>query len=200
MINPNMDFGCASYCPYAEQCLGSMPPELLAKKKELLVERVPIEMKLYFADDFKRIGHATRVARYADRICKEEEGHPVVTTLSAYLHDIGIKESERKYNSASPKYQHLEGPPVAREILTRLGAEEGMIEEVCDIIGHHHTPRDEESINFKIIYDADLIVNLEEKQKELPSPPEHLEKVIEKSFLTTAGKNLAHKVFLETGA
>jgi hypothetical protein len=42
-FNKQMDLGCASYCPYAEQCLGSMPPELLAKKKELLVERVPIE-------------------------------------------------------------------------------------------------------------------------------------------------------------
>jgi HD superfamily phosphodiesterase len=174
-----------------------MPPELLAKKKELLVERVPIEMKRYFADDFKRIGHATKVARYADRICKEEQGHPVVTTLSAYLHDIGIKEAERKYNSASPQYQHLEGPPVAREILTRLGAEEGMIDEVCDIIGHHHSPRHEETINFKIIYDADLIVNLEEKQKESPTPPDHLEKIIEKSFLTKAGKSLARNVLME---
>jgi len=143
------------------------------------------------------IGHATKVARYADRICKEEQAHPVVTALSAYLHDIGIKESERKHNSAAPEFQHLEGPPVAREILTRLGAEEGMIEEVCDIIGHHHTPRQEETINFKVIYDADLIVNLEEKQKESPTPPDHLEKIIEKSFLTKAGKSLARNVLME---
>ena len=200
MINPQMDLGCASYCPYAEQCLGSMPPELLAKKKELLVERVPIEMKRYFESDFKRIGHATKVARYAGRICKEEDGHPVVTTLSAYLHDIGIKEAERKYNSASPEYQHLEGPPVAREILTKLGAEEGIIEEVCDIIAHHHTPQDEETTNFKIIYDADLIANLEDKQKASPTPPEHLEKIIAKSFLTKTGKDLAHKMLVESGA
>jgi hypothetical protein len=170
---------------------------LLAKKKELLVERVPIEMKRYFEGDFKRIGHATKVARYADKICKEEEAHPVVTTLSAYLHDIGIKEAELKYNSASPQYQHIEGPPVAREILEKLGAEEGIIEEVCDIVGHHHTPREEETINFKVIYDADLIVNLEEKQKEAPSSPEHLEKIIEKSFLTKSGQDMARSVLLE---
>ena len=200
MINPKMDLGCASYCPYAEQCLGSMPPELLAKKKELLVERVPIEMKRYFADDFKRIGHATKVARYAEKICKEENAHPVVTALSAYLHDIGIKEAERKYNSSAPHHQHTEGPPVAREILTTLGAEEGIIDEVCDIIGHHHNPRPDETINFKVIYDADLIVNLEEKQKENPSPPDHLEKIIEKSFLTKTGQELARRVLLESGA
>ncbi len=196
MINPKMDLGCASYCPYAEQCLGSMPPELLAKKKELLVERVPIEMKRYFESDFKRIGHATKVARYAEKICKEEEAHPVVTTLAAYLHDIGIKEAERKHGSASAEHQHEEGPPVAREILEKLGAEEGIIAEVCDIIGHHHTPRQEETANFKVIYDADLIVNLEEKQKESPSPPEHLAKVIEKSFLTQSGREMAEKALL----
>ena len=174
-----------------------MPPELLAKKKELIVERVPIEMKRYFESDFKRIGHATKVARYAGRLCKEEEGHPVVTTLGAYLHDIGIKEAERKHNSASPQYQHLEGPPVAREILNKLGAEEGIIDEVCDIIGHHHTPREEETINFKVIYDADLIANLEEKQKDSPTPSEQLEKIITKSFLTKSGQDLARTVLME---
>jgi hypothetical protein len=121
-----------------------------------------------------------------------------VTLITAYLHDIGIKEAERKYNSSSPKHQHIEGPPVAREILVKLGAEEGIIEEVCDIIGHHHSPRDEETINFKVLYDADLIVNLEEKQKELPSTPEHLAKIVEKSFLTKAGQSIARKVLMES--
>ena len=91
----------------------------------------------------------------------------------------------------------MEGPPVAREILERLGAEEGIIEEVCDIIGHHHTPRDEETLNYKVIYDADLIVNLEEKQKETPSSPEHLEKIIEKSLLTKTGQSMVRIILLE---
>jgi hypothetical protein len=59
-----------------------------------------------------------------------------------------------------------------------------LIQEVCDLIGHHHWPREEETINFKVLYDADLIANLEEKQKENPMEKERLEKIIEKSFLT----------------
>ena len=27
MVNPKMDFGCAAYCKFAEQCLGDLPPE-----------------------------------------------------------------------------------------------------------------------------------------------------------------------------
>jgi hypothetical protein len=195
MLNPNNDFGCASYCPYAEQCLGSLPPELLSKKQELLRERVAIEMKRYFADDFKRIGHAGRVARHAVEICKTEECNPTVVEITAFLHDIGIKEAERKHNSAAPVHQHREGPPVARAILSELGAPHPLVDEVCDIIGHHHTPRAAESMNFKVLYDADLIANLEEKQKETPTPAEHLDKIIEHSFLTGSGAALAAKIF-----
>ena len=123
-LNPGMDFGCASYCKYAEQCIGNLPPELIAQKEDLLKDRVAIEMKRYFNRDFKRIGHATRVARYAEKIGKNEGGNLSVILPSAYLHDIGIKEAERKHNSSAARFQELEGPPVAREILERLGARE----------------------------------------------------------------------------
>ena len=117
MLNPKTDYGCASYCPYAEQCLGDLPPELLAGKQDLLKEKVAIEMKRYFEGDFKRIGHAGRVARYVERIggkvmenCDGEGAcasyNPAVAGIAAYLHDIGIKEAERKYNSSSAEYQH----------------------------------------------------------------------------------------------
>ena len=197
ILNPKLDFGCASYCPYADQCLGSMPAELLNAQQGMLIDRVAIEMKRYFEQDFKRIGHATKVARYADLISEtEEEGNRAVIMMAAYLHDIGIKEGERKFNSSAPKYQHQEGPPVAREILTNLEANPGIIDEVCDIIGHHHTPRPEETINFRVLYDADLIVNLEEKQKNSPTPRERLESIINSSFLTKSGAAQASKALL----
>ncbi|MBW2019867.1 MAG: HD domain-containing protein [Deltaproteobacteria bacterium] len=194
-LNPKLDFGCASYCQYAEQCLGNLPPELLAEKDDLLKNRVAIEMKRYFGQDFKRIGHAANVARYAEQIVNEEKGNPAVVLCAAYLHDIGIHEAERKYNSTAARYQEKEGPPIARGILTKLGAREALIDEVCDIIGHHH-PRDKETINFKILYDADLIVNLEERQKEKEIERDRLSKIIEKTCLTDTGKRLARKVLL----
>lgn len=205
MMNPKNDFGCASYCQYAEQCLGELPPELLAGKQELLKERVAIEMKKYFDGDFRRIGHAGRVARYVDRIgtmvmdncggggaCAEY--NPAIAGIAAYLHDIGIKEAERKHQSSSAKYQHEERPPVARQILEGLGANEGLVDEICDIVGHHHSPRDEETLNFKVLYDADLITNLEEKYSEVPADPDHLEKILASSFLTDEGATVARTV------
>ena len=82
-VNPDMDLGCAAYCPYADQCIGDLPPELIAQKEDLLKDRVAIEMKRYFKNDFRRIGHATRVARYAERIGKKEKGMLAVILTAA---------------------------------------------------------------------------------------------------------------------
>ena len=68
---------------------------------------------------------------------------------------------------------------------------------MCDIIGHHHLPRDEETVNFKILYDADLIVNLDERYKESPPSGEKLETVLNKSFLTDSGRRVAKKNLLK---
>jgi len=196
-LNPDLDFGCASYCQYAEECIGNLPPELLKGKDDLLKDRVAIQMKRYFKQDFKRIGHASRVARYAEQIGREEQGNLAVVLSAAYLHDIGIKEAERKYESTAAKYQEQEGPPIAREILKKLGAADALVDEVCDIIGHHHHPGEDETINFKSLYDADLIANLEESQKERPSNREKLSLILAKSFLTENGRKLAERTLLK---
>ena len=140
-LNPSLDFGCASYCKFAEQCIGNLPPELISQKEDLLKDRVAIEMKRYFKKDFRRIGHASRVARYAERIGKNEANNMAVVLTAAYLHDIGIKEAERKHKSTAARFQEEEGPPIAKEILEKLGANESLIREVIDIVGHHHHPR-----------------------------------------------------------
>ena len=197
-VNPDMDFGCASHCPYAEQCMGDLPPELLAERDDLLKDRVAIEMKRYFGHDLKRIGHAANVARFAKQIVREEKGNPAVVLCAAYLHDIGIHEAEQKYNSTAVKYHQKEGPRIAREILSKLGAKQEIIEEVCEIVGHHHRPRDKETRNFKVLYDADLLVNLEEDHKDNDTERERLSEIIEKTFLTDTGKRLARETLLDT--
>lgn len=195
-VNPNMDFGCASYCQYAEQCLGTLPPELLAQKEDLFKDRVALEMKRYFKTDFKKIGHAMRVARYAERIGKKERGNLAVILVAAYLHDIGIIEAKRKYGDSGWNYHEEEGPAVARSIMEKLDAKTELVEEVCDIIGHHHKPRTEETVNFKAFYDADLVANLEEQQKDEPLKADKLNEIIETSFLTDGGREEAEKALL----
>jgi hypothetical protein len=195
-VNPNMDFGCAAYCQFAEQCIGNLPPELLAQKDDLLKDRVAIEMKRYFKNDFRRIGHATRVARYAERIGKSEKGNLAAILSAAYLRDIGVLEAEKKYGSTDAAYRAKEGPEIATSILNKLNAKEELIAEVCDIISHDHQPGSDESLNFKIVYDADLLENLDEKNKENPLDRSRLEALIDESFLTASGRETAREVLL----
>jgi HD superfamily phosphohydrolase YqeK len=196
-LNPSMDFGCASYCKYAEQCIGNLSPELLAQKENMLKYRVAIEVKRYFRRDFKRIGHAGRVAIYAEEIGQEEGGDMSIILTAGYLHDIGIKDAQEKHGSSDARYQEKEGPRVAREILNGIGARDELIDEVCDIIGHHHHPGPDETMNFKVVYDADLIANMEEKQKEGHSDAVKTAEIIRDGFLTKAGRRLAKEVLMK---
>jgi len=198
IINPKLDFGCAQWCPYAEQCIGAVPEDVKekqkAEQKDLLRERISLEMKKYFGTDFKRVSHALKVAKFAEQILKMEGGHPLVVMGAAYLHDIGIHEAERKHGDNSGHYQEVEGPAIAREILERLNVQKDMVDEICDIIGHHHHPREEESLNFQILYEADWVVNIEEEG--ISKDPKRLQAMIEKVFRTVTGKQLAEKLFL----
>ncbi len=71
VVNPKMDFGCAAYCKYAADCLGELGPELAAKRKDLLKDRVAVEVKTRMGRDFKAIAHAVRVARFVEEIAGE---------------------------------------------------------------------------------------------------------------------------------
>ncbi|HEY83140.1 MAG TPA: HD domain-containing protein [Dehalococcoidia bacterium] len=152
-------------------------------------------MEDYFKGDLKRINHARRVTEYAEELLEREEGDRSIVIGAAVLHDIGIHQAEKKYGSTLGKYQEKEGPPIARQILANLGVEPGQIEQICEIIAHHHSPGKINTQNFKILYDADWLVNLRDEydiqdQKKLAN-------IIERVFLTESGKALARKLYLQ---
>ena len=201
VTNPKLNFGCAEWCPYAEQCIGTIPEEVKAKQRmEQGIshrERISLEMKKYFGKDLKRIHHALKVARYAEQIMKIEGGDPLVILGAAYLHDIGAHEADTQYKVGEGddnRHQEMEGVPIAREILERLDIKKEDREKICDMIGRHHHPREEETLNFQILYEADWIVNMEEKG--LSQDRKEVQAIIEKYFRTEAGRQLAEKLYL----
>lgn len=200
VANPQLDFGCASYCKFAAQCLKELPPEVLARQKHLFAERVACEMRRFLGDDERRIRHAEKVAQLAEKIAQAEGADMAVVLTAAYLHDIGIVDAERLYNSSAANYQEELGPLTARGILQGLHAGEQLVEEVCDIIGHHHHPRSVETRNFMALYDADLIVNIQEGDIEKPREPDTLAALIESRMLTAAGKLVAQEFFELAGS
>lgn len=156
-----------------------------------LKDKLVAEMKDYFGEDGRRISHALRVTSFAEEILLGEEGDEDVVIAAAILHDIGIPVAEKKYGSSAGHYQEVEGPIIAREILRKHGYEKPFIEHVCEIIGNHHSPRSVNTLNFKIVYDADLLVNLGDKFQN--KPEKRISERIDRIFLTETGRILAKK-------
>jgi len=151
-------------------------------------------MEGYFGDDTKRKNHARKVTEYAEQLLKPEGGDYQIVIGAAVLHDIGIHQAEKKYGSPAGKYQEIEGPPIAREILTALKFKPGQIDEICEIIGHHHSPGKINTQNFKILYDADWLVNLKDEFD--IQDREKLGNIIQRVFLTESGRSLARRTYL----
>ncbi len=160
--------------------------------------RVIEKMIIYFQGDVRRINHALKVLGYAQVIAEEDsfdEKTINIILYTAILHDIGIKESERKYKSSAWNYQEIEGPPIAEEILSELNISEEIIERVCFITGNHHSYNKIDGIDFQIIIEADFIVNIFEKEMKR----EAIEGIRKNYFKTESGKKLIDTMYLNKG-
>jgi HD superfamily phosphodiesterase len=107
--------------------------------------------------------HAESVVALARQLlARGEPGRPEIVMPAAILHDIGIPRAIELYGSGGPPGQEVESALLAREILAELGYLAERVEAVCGIIAlHHHRPR-HATPEFRVVYDADLLVNAQE--------------------------------------
>ena len=156
---------------------------------------VMMKMIEYFQTDVRRINHALKVFDFACIIADEQsldKKTKEIISYTAILHDIGIKNAEKKYNSSMGSYQEIEGPTIARNILSDLNVSEEIINRVCYIIGNHHSYLKIDSIDFQIIVEADMLVNIFEENMSKDA----IEKIKENIFKTETGKKLISTMYL----
>ncbi len=140
----------------------------------------------YYGTDAGRIQHFLKVYAFAKAIGEREGLDPKTQELleaAAVVHDIGIKVSEEKYHSSAGSYQQLEGPPVAKDMLTELGYEDSFTQRVCYLVGHHHTYTNIEGLDYQILVEADFLVNIYEDGM----GKKEVESIRSKIFRTQAG-------------
>jgi endogenous inhibitor of DNA gyrase (YacG/DUF329 family) len=136
-VNPKMDFGCAAYCPFAEQCIGTLPEEFKGVQDSLLKYKVAVEVKRYFHTDFKAISRATKIARFAENIGKAEGGNLAVILCCAYLE--GVEKTE------------------AETILKKLSTNDAITDEVLSVLEQLKSNIQPDTSEAQIVHDAVLL-------------------------------------------
>lgn len=114
------------------------------------------------AGDPRRVQHFMKVYAFCSLIGRSEglDGHTQnVLEAAALLHDIGIHEAERKHGSSAGNWQELEGPAVAAPMLAQAGADAEESARVQWLIAHHHSYDAGEETDFRILLEADFLVN-----------------------------------------
>ncbi len=164
--------------------------------EDVMRDRLIEEMKNVFGSDRRRIDHTLTVLDYAEQIQSAEGGNLLVIKAAAILHDIGIHEAERKHGSSAGRYQEIEGPPIARKILAEYDLAAPIVEHICKIIANHHSAKNIDTLEFRIVWDADWLVNIPEEFPEADT--KKLQELINNLFKTKHGRQIAMKMFIET--
>lgn len=152
-----------------------------------IIGKVTEAMIQYYAGDAKRINHFLKVFGFAKAIGEIEgleDDEQEILEIASLTHDIGIKNSELKYNSSAGNYQQIEGPPEAEKLLSELNVDSAIIQRVCWLIAHHHTYTDIQGNDYQILVEADFLVNAFEDEMTEST----IKNISEKIFKTNTGK------------
>ena len=158
------------------------------------ISKLAVAAIAYDKGDAKRIQHFIKVHSFAELIGRMEglDSRTLeILRAAAVLHDIGIHAAEEKYGNCSGKYQEIEGPAPAREILNRLTTDGELIDRVCFLIAHHHTYSGVNGSDWQILLEADFIVNAYEDALKADAIRHFRDNI----FKTKSGLSLLNKIF-----
>ena len=149
VLNPRIDFGCAAYCSHAEQCLGSMPPELLAKQKNLFKDKLSIAVRKQLIGKEELYKKAAKRTEIAEQLCKDEQRGDMAAVLAATL----------LIDSDNPT-----------ELLQELQADPKMVAMTDKLLNKHAPDSDEEQASADIFHDACLLSTLQDDPQPQQTP------------------------------
>ena len=141
-----------------------------------------------------RVNHFLKVHSFA-RIIGEAEGlnttEQYILEVAAAMHDCGIRASLLKHGYYNGKMQEEEGPAVAEKMMLELGIDETIRGRVSFLIGHHHTYTNIDGIDYRILVEADFLVNILEDGLAKEAALQAYQNI----FKTESVKNICQEMF-----
>jgi len=161
----------------------------------MINDELIIKMTEFNSGDPKRIQHFLKVYEFA-HVIGVKEGLDAKTQrildMASIMHDIGIRPSEEKYGRCDGKLQEQEGPAYARKMLADFSeVTEAETERICYLIAHHHTYDNVDGKDYRILLEADFLVNAFEDELDKEAIIHFRDKVFE----TKAGLHLINTMF-----
>lgn len=158
------------------------------------VSEIAAKMIKYSDGNLHDINHFLKVYAYARTIgeCENLDGKTQeILEVSAIMHDIACPLCREKYGNTNGQYQEAEGAVLAGEFLKDSGYSDEFIKRVVFLVGHHHTLKDIEGMDYQILIEADYLVNADESAYS----EANIRNMMEQVFKTETGISLLKSIY-----
>ena len=142
------------------------------------------------------ITHFLQVWAFAKTIGNLEgldEETQFILEAAALVHDIACPLCREKYGNTNGKMQEKEGEVLVRDFLSATDFTSCQIDRIAYLVGHHHTFKDVDGLDYQILLEADYLENAIENNYS----KENIENFLERICKTAAGKKLIKSVLLQ---
>lgn len=126
------------------------------------VDLVYSKMLDYYSGDPAQIQHFVKVHSFASLIGRQErldEKTQLILEIAALVHDIGIKPAIEQFGSSAGPLQESLGLIAAKEMLTEIGLPNEIVDRVSWLVSRHHTYTGVDGMDYRILLEADYLVN-----------------------------------------
>jgi len=183
--NPGIDFGCATWCSLAEQCLGfapegdSAPTSTEGALAGRLIQQIGEELK----DAPARMISALKAFHHAKELVAKEGGVPRIALAASLLLEIADSPEGDANDAGKECGQEI------RQMLVEAGADEETTHDVSEIIGCCRSGKQLDGIEFKIVCDAERLARLTTEYS--PDQREVVEAIIQDQLVTGTARERA---------
>ena len=128
-----------------------------------VVEEVENPAEQLTLDQAKTYSKRAKIGGTVDIKLETKQFGRMAAQTAKHIIRQGIREAERLYGQCGGKLQERLGPPEAKKMLDSLGFAPDVTERVCFLIAHHHTLDGVDALDWRILLEADFLVNMIEE-------------------------------------
>lgn len=160
----------------------------------MTISEITKKMIQYSKGNLHDINHFLKVYAYAKTIgeCEKLDCQTqAVLEAAAVMHDIACPLCREKYGNTNGQYQEAEGMILAKDFFENSNLTDEFKERVIYLVGHHHTLKKIEGMDYQILIEADYLVNADESNYSEANNRNAMEHI----FKTETGISLLRSIY-----